>query len=582
MKAIKTRAKKWKNAKPMGRCEQYARDVVSGKEVAGQYIIKAAKRFLKDLKRDDIYWDEVESMRIVKFIERYCRLFEAEWKGKPMQIMPWMAFILQQIYGWHRTVDKRRRIRKVFVEVAKKNAKSTLAGGINIFHLFADEKVNTPNIYVGANNYDQAAICTNITGKIIKESPELNELVQDGTVKMFKTKEKYTNIEHTERDGFIKTMTKEASGAESKTAGTKHGINPSLIIVDEYAMADSDSFINALESAVGARQEPLTVVITTAGHKQSGPCFQKLRKIGIEVLDGVIENDSYLPLIWEPDDNDNIYDPKTWKKSNPNLDVSVNREFLKNELREAKSQGGSKAVEVTTYNFNTWVDSPEVWIPTEVWKENTHGILEKELAGQLCYGGLEIVSGLDLNAFILFFPNFKGEINAVKCFFWMAEEKVIENKMKIDCSTWVDRGFIKTTSGNVIDNEEIFDWVINEIRKYNMHSLAFNIILQNHDVLQGLIKAGVECNPISQGYRGVSEPSYAWEELLTAEKIEHFKNPVLQWMNANCFIVRKENDIRVQRSNGRVAGISAAINALAQFKTIGASPQPTPLIESWN
>ncbi len=572
----------WKTSKPTGRCERYARDVVAGKIVAGEYIIKAAKRFIDDLKRTDIYWDEVESMRIINFAERYINLFEDQWEGQPVVMEPWMCFILQQTFGWFRTKDKKRRIRKVFVEVAKKNAKSTIAAIITLFHLIADKRVNTPNVYVGANSREQALITTNIAGKIIMASPKLRALVDNETIKLFAEEEVYKRIVHTGRNGFIKAMAKESSKVDSKTSGVKHGINVSLAVVDEYAMADSDSFINTMESAMAARSEPLTFVITTAGYKQSGPCFQKLRKGGMEILDDVVENDSTLTFIYEPDADDSIYNAKTWKKSNPNLGISVNVEFLKAQLRDAKNEGGSKEVDVKTYNFNIWCDSPVTWIPTDVWKENAHGITEKSLKGGLCYGGLEIVSGLDLNAFALYFPEAAEGIDAVKCFFWMAENKIIHNKMKIDCTKWVNMGLIRTSPGDVIDNEDIFKWVLAELKEYNMHSLAFNIVLQHHEILQGLIKSGVECNPISQGYRGVSEPSYAWEEALTANTIEHFNNAVLTWMNSNCMVIRKENDIRVQRQNGKVAGISAIIHAMAQFKTIGATPQPNPLIESWN
>jgi len=600
LKQTKTRpaikGTKWKAAKPMSRCEQYARGVVSGKIVAGEYVIKAAKRFLADLKRTDIYWDEVESMRIINFAERYINLAEDQWEGQPVKIEPWMAFILQQMYGWIRKSDGKRRIRKVFVEVAKKNAKSTLAAIVTLFHLIADKRVKTPNVYVGANSREQALITTNIAGKLINASPKLKALVDSETIKLFAEEEVYKRIVHRGRNGFIKAMAKESGNSESKTSGVKHGINCSLVVVDEYAMADSDSFINTMESAQAARSEPLTFVITTSGYKQSGPCFQKLRKGGMEILDGIIENDSTLSFIYEPDENDDIYNPKTWQKSNPNLGISVQVEFLKAQLREAKNEGGSKEVDVKIYNFNMWVDSPVVWISSETWKMNNRGTKEKDLEGRLCYGGLEIVSGLDLNAFSLYFPKIgkvtivdkesgkkkEADLDAVKPFFWMAKGKVIHNKMKVDCSKWVERGFIKTTDGDVIDNEIIYAWILESLKDYNMDSLAYNVNLQHHEILQGLDKARVTCNPISQGYRGVSEPSLAWEEMLTAGRIEHFNNPVFQWMNSNCFIIRKENDIRVQRQNGRVAGISATINAMAQYKTVEAEPkQDDQLIESW-
>lgn len=587
--------KKYRTAKPMSRCEQYARDVVTGKVVAGQLVVKAAKRFLKDLKRTDIYFDQKEADKIVTFAEKYLRLWEDKWRDKPVEIRPWMAFILQQIYGWYRKSDGKRRIRKVYIQLAKKNAKSTLAAIINLYHLFADQRINTPNVYVGANGEAQALICTNITGKILRQSPALMKMVDQGVVKMFKKKEKYQSIENTERDGFIVAMAKEPAKTDTAQSGSKHGINVSLLTIDEYSNADSANLLDTGESAQAARDEPLTIVITTASHKKNGPCFQNLRKTGIELLDGIIENDFYLPFIYEIDEpigKDGKPEEITidwllknewvWEQGNPNIDVSVSREFLRFRLQEAKNEGGSKEVDVKIYSFNVWVDSPEVWIPADIWKKNTHKISEGALSGALCYGGLEIVSGLDLNAFLLYFPNIKGEIAAVKPFFWMAKGKVISNKMQIDCSQWVDRGLIKTTPGNVIDNEDIYDWILGDLKNYNLHSVAFNINLQNHDILQALIKAGIECNPISQGYRGVSEPSLAWEELCTSAKIEHFNNPVLAWMNSNCMVIRKENDIKVQRSNGRVAGISAAINALAQYKTIEAEPKDEDqLIEAW-
>lgn len=567
--------------KSISMCERYALDVVTGKQVAGEFIKKAAARFLKDLKRKDIYFDEKEAMKFINFVERYCMLWEDEWRGKPMVVKPWMAFIFMQIFGWFVKETGKRRIRKVFVEVAKKNAKSSLGAMLANFHLFADHRIQTPNVYVGANNEDQAKICVNITGKIIEQSPELYKFVDHKVVELFRYKEKIVNILHRERDGFIKAMSKEPAKTDTAQSGTKHGINPSLAIIDEYAMADSDNFLNTMESAMAARGEPLIFCITTAGYKQSGPCFLKLRKTGIEINEGILEDDSYLAFIWEPDEGDDINDPKTWLKSNPNIGVSVSPIFLKARLQAAKNEGGTKEVDVKTYNFNMWVDSPEVWVSSDTWKTNYHKSKESELDARECFGGLEIVSGLDLNAFLLYFPRFKKDVNAVKCFFWMAAGRVIDNKMKMDCTRWVEQGFIHTTPGNVIDNETIYNQILEDKQRYNLHSLAFNINLLNHDILQGLVRAGIECNPISQGYRGISEPTLAWEELLTSGSIEHFNNPVLAWMNSNCLINRKDNDVKVMKSNGRVAGISAAIHALAQFKTIEALGQNDKVLQSW-
>src|SRR6185369_2171973 len=131
-------------------------------------------------------------------------LWEDKRRGKPVEIKPWMAFIFQQIYGWFYTETKLRRVRKVYVQVAKKNAKSTLCGVLANYHLFKDARVNTPKVFVGANNEDQAKICVNIAGKIVEQSPDLYEYVEDGEVDIFNYKENITNIVHRTRDGFIK------------------------------------------------------------------------------------------------------------------------------------------------------------------------------------------------------------------------------------------------------------------------------------------------------------------------------------------------------------------------------------------
>lgn len=577
-------------------CEQYAREVLAegNEHKTGRLIKLAAKRFLKDLERTDIYFDEVEANKIVKFAEGYCRLWEDKWRGKPVVIKPWMAFFLQQIYGWFWTETKLRRVKKVYVQIAKKNAKSTISAIINAYHLFADERVQTPKVFVGANNEDQAKICVNITGKIIEQSPELYEYVVDGEVRLFRYKENIVNIVHEGRDGFIKALAKEGSDPESATAGGKHGINPSLVVIDEYAMADTDALLNTAESAQAARDEPLVVVITTAGHKKNGPCFLQLRGTGIEILETISEDDGYLPFIWEMDRP--IVDGKTmnididyltanedlWVQCNPNIDVSVNRQFLRSRLKAAKNEGGSKAVDVRTLNFDEWCETPEVWIPSDVWNKNTHSLSAESLKGRQCFAGLEIVSGLSLNCLSLFFPNVSGELHAVRCMFWMPSDAIHDTNIKLDFQRWADEGLIEVCPGNVIDNDFIWGKVRDMFSLYNVDSLAFNKILVNHDILQALVRAGIKCNPISQGYSGISTPTKEWEALLTDSKVEHFNNPILAWMNLNTMVNRnKELEIRVDKSGGKTAGITATINAVAQWKIYMAENTDDWKIESW-
>jgi phage terminase large subunit-like protein len=548
----------------------------------GNLIKLAAKRFLADLERTDIYFDEVEASKIVYFAEGYCKLFEDKWRGQAVKILPWMAFIFQQIYGWRIKKTGNRRIRKVYVQIEKKNAKTTLAAVLSNFHLFADEFVQTPKIYVGANSEDQAKLTVTITGKIIEQSPALYEYVEDGEVNIFKYKESIVNVVHKTRDGFIKALSKETGNQQSAAAGNKHGINCSLSVIDEYAFADTDSLLNTMESAQAARENPLLFCITTAGFKKEGPCYQLLRRSGIEILEGVKTDDSYLPLIWEMDKGDQIEDEEVWEKCNPNLNVSVFPEFLRARMKAAQNEGGSKMVDVRTLNFNEWCETPEVWIPSDVWNKNTHGIKVEDLAGRQCFAGLEVISGMSLNCLSLFFPNVSGDKHAVKCIYWMPSDAMQDKNNSVDFRSWAELGLIELCPGNVIDNDFIFNKILEQFALYNVESLAFNKILTNHDILQAIVRAGVKVNAISQGYSGISTPTKEWESLLTAGQIEHFNNPVLAWQNMNTMVNRnKEQEIRVEKSGGRTAGISACVNALAQWKIYQASNMDDGMIESW-
>ena len=164
--------------------EKYAKDVVGGKRVTGKWIKLACEKFLSDLKRTDISLDVKQGQRAINFIERKLRHWEGSWRGKPLLLEDWQKFIVMQVFGWQK--NGRRRVRSVYIQIARKNGKTSFAAAILLYHLFAD-KENTPQILVGANNEDQAKICVNSAGRIIQQSPSLNELVDDQTVKLSST-----------------------------------------------------------------------------------------------------------------------------------------------------------------------------------------------------------------------------------------------------------------------------------------------------------------------------------------------------------------------------------------------------------
>lgn len=546
----------------MSVAETYANWVLSPSNAhkTGQYIKLAAKRFLSDLKRDDIYFDEDEACRMINFGERYCNQWEGDWRGKAFTFEPWQRFIFEQVYGWIRKDNGRRRFNEVYVQVSKKNGKSSMCAILSLFHLYADNKVNTPKVFTAANNEDQAKICVNMAGRMIEQSPELYEYVEEETVKLFNYKDNITEIVHTEKDGFIKALSKETGDKKSKTAGGKHGINASLGVVDEFGMSPDHGNSKNIKTSMAARPEYLMFYITTAGYNMEGPAYRELRAVGIKVLEGSVIMDNYLPILYEMDEGDDWRDEKNWDKCNPNIDISVNREFLRSMVNDAVAYGGTTEVEVKTLNFNQWVDSPAVFISNEIWVTNAHGLEIED--GEECYGGLEIAPANEPSVLALLFP---GDIVKIKLLYMTAEEAFKLNEFYRE-----HKDLFKVDPGNVLDNDVAINWCIEEIQKYNMHSFCFAKPQENNSIVQGLIKEGYQGNPISQGVSGISNATDEWEKLLRAGQVEHFNNPILKWQNSNCLAVRKEAGTRLEK-NPKVLGIWACLNAIAQWKTVEAN-----------
>ena len=561
--------------------EAYAHDILKpGNELmTGRLMKLAAQRFLDDLERTDIEFDEEQANLMVNFCERYCYQWEGDWRGVSFKFEPWQKFIFQQVYGWIVKATGRRRINEVYVQVAKKNGKSTMAAGLALFHIFADTRVNTPKVFTAANNEDQAKICVNMAGRVIEQSEDLFEYVEDGRVTLSNYRENVIGVVHREKDGFIKAFSKESDDKKSKQSGGKHGVNASLGIVDEFGMSPDHGASKTIKTSMAARFEYLMAYITTAGFNLDGPCYQELRQLGIACLEKQIIRDNYLPIIYELDDHDDYKDEANWQKCNPNLNVSVNKEFLKQMVQDAVQKGGSTEVDVKTLNFNKWCHSAETFIPQEKWDLNTHGITEAELEGVECFGGIHIVNGMNLNSFALLFPNVRPDVHAVKIFPWIPEDSLLNNETKTDFSKW--RKYMSVCPGNVIDNDWVFNQIHRAISRYNVNSVAaYNSILK-HDIVQALVRSGIIVNPITQSYTGLSTPTKEWESLLHARRIEHFNSPVLSWMNSNCLVLRKADEIQIQSAGGKTTGVIAAINAFAQWKTISATELDDKYVESW-
>ena len=537
----------------MSEAEKYALSVVNGKVPAGKFIKLAAGRFLSDLERKDLKFNIQEAQKAINFFQNHLRHWEDEWRGKSLILEPWQKFVLMQVFGWERKDTKKRRVRSCYVQIARKNAKTTLAAGIADYHLFAD-RINTPQVLVGANNEDQAKICINTAGRIIEISPTLNDFVEDKTVDLFQYKDNIVNIVHRERNGVIKAMSKEP--------GTKDGFNPSLGIIDEYHEAKSDKLLNVIESGQGARPEPLLFCITTAGFDKYGPCYSKLRDTSIKILEGSLQDDSHLAFIYEPDDGDAIDSEVTWAKANPNLGVSVFREYLQSRLDKARNEGGSKETDFKTKNLNMWTDAAAVWIQDEAWMQC--GFSSDDLEGKECFGGLYTATTESLNCFVLFFPNVNG-VNYFKLWSWLPEKFVSKNNDHVSYESWINQGYIVKTPGNSADHRIISKDVIEICQKYTPLVVGFDKTFGQY-VAPDVEAAGFLVAEVFQGFNNLAQQTEEFRKMVMTRTLGHFNNPVFRWHVSNT-VTHKNSEGQEKPDKGasgsRIGSVSAALNAMA-------------------
>lgn len=522
--------------------EEYAKDVLSGKIHAGELIRLACQRYFRDQKRiyEGISLDRQAGERAIRFISSL-KQTKGIYAGKPLSLQPWQQFLIFNIFAWKRA-DGSRRFRKAYIEVARKNGKSTLAAGVGLCGLFVDKEPRA-EIYSAATTKDQA--------KIVFE--EAKEMVKSCTLK--------------NRIGvFRNSLSYDATGSYFKPLSadydTLDGLNPHISIIDEYHAHPTSGVLDVLDSAAGSRRNPLMFIITTAGFYRNYPCYA-YRRNAINVLRGIAEDDSLFTLIYTLDEGDDWAEAATWAKANPNLDVSVARDYIEQQVHDALNRPEAQ-VNVMTKNLNVWTDSAATWILDSKWMESIDR--ETQLDHCRCWGGLDLSNVSDITALVLAFAE-NGKTQLLP-FFWIPEETVQEKMRKenVDYQKWINEGFVRVTPGNVVDYAFIQKDIMNLGQKYDIQSIAYDRWNSSQTVID-LQNEGMVMHPFGQGYASMSTPTKAFEAGVLSRQITHDGNPVLRWMLSNVAIARDPSgNIKPDKSKSsqKIDGISAAIMALGE------------------
>lgn len=534
--------------------EDYARAVVAGKIVACRWIVLLCQKHLDDLKQqaDDGYpylFDPAKGEKVAKFLQLLPHT-KGKWAGKRelIKLEPWQLFSVCVPFGWLRKKDGARRYRTLLVFVPRKNGKSIIGGGLGVYMFTADSEFGA-EVYSGATTEKQAWEVFRPAKQMIERTPELRE--------HFGVEVNASNMVRLE-DG---------SRFEPVIGKPGDGSSPSCSIVDEYHEHQDSTLFDTMETGMGAREQPVMLVITTAGSSIGGPCHQLVRD-SERALEGLIDRPDLWPALYTIDQGDDWTSAEALRKANPNFGVSISEDFLLARQRDAM-QSATKQATFRTKHLNEWVGAKNAWLNMLRWKEAPPRKSLAELEGRPCFIGLDLASKIDVAGSLLVFPPHGDDPHwHVHGRYYLPEARVIE---ELDSNTARYRefdalGLLTLTDGEVIEFEVIKEDLREFAGRFDLQAVGYDP-WQATQLAQEMELEGLPMVEIRQTVQNLSEPMKELESLILQRKLAHGDCPVLTWMASNVVAKMDVKDNiypNKERPENKIDGIVALIIALAR------------------
>lgn len=508
----------------------------------------------------DYRFDASTADRAVRFFERQLRYVEGERAGQPFRLEPWQAKIVRELFGWLRP-DGKRRYRTAYIEIPRKNGKSTLCAGLALYLLLCDREAR-PQVYSAAGDRGQARIVFNAARAMVAANRKLEEVAE---LRQYE-------IRGLKNGGWYEALSAEAY--------TKHGLSAHGIIFDELHVQPNRDLWDVLTTSTGARSQPLTIAITTAGHDRSSICWE-LHQHAKAVIDDPESDPTFFGVIYGAEPEEDWTNPDIWRKANPNIGISVRMDYLQEACARARDNPEAENT-FRNLHLNQWTQQAVRWIPMHLWDQCKREINVDELRGKRCYAGLDLASTRDTNALSLVFP-LEGGAYAVLPFFWVPESSQSErtHQDRRQVLNWAAKGLITKTSGNVTDYEAIADEIIDLKTMFDIQMLAYDPWGPAAAFIQILQAKGFPFDLLSEFRQTITNfaaPSKEFHRLISSGRLHHDGNPVLRWMAENVSArrdssgnIRPDKEASADKIDGVVATIMALGLAISADQTGGVS-----------
>ena len=453
----------------------YARAVVKGEIVAGPYVRAACRRHLDDLKTGadrGLYWDKKAAARFYEYCRVVLRLSEGQFEGIPFELHPSQKFICGSLFGWKRKDTGLRRFTRAYIEEGKGNGKSPKCGAIGLYGMTADAEAGA-QIYSGGATKDQAGILFADAVKMVHQSPSLSRVI-----KMSGGPGREYNMAHLKSGSFFRPVSRE-------TKKTGSGPRPHFALCDEIHEHPDGGVLEILERGFKFRRQPLLVMITNSGSDRNSICWAE-RKHAVAVALGDVKDDSQFSYVCALDEDDEPFDdPSCWEKANPLLDVTITREYLAKQVKQARDIP-AKANGIRRLHFCQWTDAETAWIARAAWMAVEDDTLDiEDFTGRACYAGLDLSMKKDLTAKALVFPD--GVNEAGKPLFaafvhgYTPAETLLARAEKDQApyDQWVEAGFITATPGPKIDLAHVARDLLDDAARFDLELVAYDNYLIN-------------------------------------------------------------------------------------------------------
>jgi len=536
----------------VGIANQYISDVLTGTVLACNFVKSACERQRDDLEKQGFIYsfDVSRASHVCAFIELLTHI-KGEWRGRRITLEPWQIFILTSVFGWI-DYDGYRRFKTVYTEVPRKNAKSTLSSGVGLYCLLADGEGGA-EVFSAATTRDQARLVFNDAAAMVNNNAGLR--------KRFNAQVMGKAIPHTiftqETGSSFKALSRDQGG-------NLDGLNVHCGIIDELHAHKTRDVFDVIETATGARRQPLIWLITTAGFNRAGICYEQ-RTYSRKILDGSHEDQEYFSIIYTTDESDDWADPIAWEKANPNWGISVNPQDIERKARKALELP-SATNNFLTKHLNIWVNADSAWMDMRKWDAQAdHSLTLEQFEGEPVWLGLDLASKIDIAALVLLFMR---RIDGKTHFYlfgkyWLPEE-TIENSDNSQYSGWARQGLLKETPGAIIDLDSIEEEIKAECSIYQVEECCYDPF-QATQLATHLMNDGLEMVEVRATVQNFSEPMKELEALILDGRLHHNGDPILTWMISNvvCHIDAKENIYpRKENEQNKIDGVVAAIMAL--------------------